>query len=270
MSLELSLFQIEDGLRDLYAMREETRAAMLEDTAGVSWNESQAQLAVINEAILNYLRAEVKKVDGTADFILMLDRLAHEPRDRKGVTERCEIDQEIDRLRARRDNLRELMQNVKDNVAFVMGEMPWREGKPKKLEGVRHSITLRGNGGAQPVEIHDESLVPDDLCRVTVTMSADLWRAIAEHVYECEHTGEFDGEFFKIMPKREVSKSAVAEAIQKPCPKCDKGLMFNPEWPKDKPIAEGYIIDCDQCGGTGKAGVPGARLADRGVSVVIK
>ncbi len=259
MSLELSLFQIEDGLRDLYALREETRAAMLEDTGGVSWNESQAQLAVINEAILNYLRAEVKKVDGTADFILMLDRLAHEPRERKGVTERCEIDREIDRLRARRDNLRELLQNVKDNVAFVMGEMPWREGKPKKLEGVRHSITLRGNGGQQPVEIHDESLIPDEYCLSTCVFPLDELNAFAAVANSFPETKLAWSRllFRQKSGKREISRSAVAEAMAKPCGNCE-GTGGAPN------------NLCPACGGTGKAGVPGARLGERGQSVVVK
>ncbi len=260
MSLELSLYELQEGLRELYAMREEARAQMdaaPDSTAG----EFAGQIDVINESITQYLRAEIRKVDGTADFILMLDRLCHEPRERKGVTERCEIDQEIDRLRSRRDNLRAIVANVKERVAFVMNEMPWREGKPKKLEGVRHTMTLRGNGGAMPVEITDESLVPDEYCRVTVTMPAQVWPALLDLAREMAAMNGYlpslskDIACMKIGP-REVSRSAVAEALNQPCPDCDTG------YPEGR--------QCPSCGGTAKRGVPGARFAPRSESLQIR
>ena len=271
MSLDLTLFQIEDGLRDLYAMREEAREAVQNCIGGrVSSNdagetsplqEAEAELEQIDKAISLYIGAEIKKTDGVADFILMLDRLCHEQRERKGSVERCDLDQEIDRLKARRDSLRGVLAHVKDAVKFVMEGMSWREGKPKKLEGVRHSITLRGNGGAQPVEITDESLIPDEYCRVTVTMTFDRWLEISPMFSQ-----QFRDEI-KLGP-REVSRSAIAEALAKPCPQCH-GLPLGTQ-SRINPAMSNPQVTCADCGGSGTAGVPGARLAERGSSVVVK
>ncbi len=55
MELQLSLHNIETGLRELYQMREEA--------------ETVAQTAIIDTAISDYIRAEVRKVDNIADFV---------------------------------------------------------------------------------------------------------------------------------------------------------------------------------------------------------
>lgn len=255
MSIELSLFQIEAGIRDLYAMREEAREMM---AANPDDPEPPIQIQVCEAAIRDYLRAEIKKVDGVADFLLMLDRLTHEPRVRKGVNERCEIDLEIDRLRARRDKLRETAKSAEEQVKFVMEEMPWREGKPKKLEGVRHSLTLKGNSGTQPVEITDPILVPEEYKRITVTMPINLWME--------RGCSAFAGCDVKTTAC-EVSKSAVAEALAKACERCDgQGIESIPAELRDERMSK----PCESCGGTGTQGVPGARLAPRGQSIVIK
>lgn len=259
MSLDLTLFQIEDGLRDLYAMRQE----LWEETAATLTraDEIDAELKTIDQAIRDYIGAEIKKTDGVADFILMLDRLCHEQRERKASVERCQIDQEIDRLKARRDSLRGVLAHVKDAVKFVMEGMSWREGKPKKLEGVRHSITLRGNGGAQPVEITDESLVPDEYCRMTVTMTANQWRNLLAAANIPSAGKWLAPELWTPSARatREVSRSAIAEALAKPCEMCcGPGVEPRPS------------EACGECGGSYKRGVPGARLAPRGESLVIK
>lgn len=267
MSLDLSLFQIEADLRDLYAMREECIAVIgppRDEVYPVS-RDLPSELQLINEAITDYLRAEIKKVDGTADFILMLDRLCHEQRERKGSTERCELDREIDRLKARRDQLRGVLAHIKDAVKFVMEGMSWREGKPKKLEGVRHSLTLRGNGGAQPVVVTDESLVPDELCSVTVTMTADLWRSVSEHAYQCEYFAiEFAGRL-QTLPKRTPRLSAIAEALNAPCPSCQGSGTVDPQG-----LHCAARETCSECQGTGKQSVAGCHLGPRGESVVVK
>lgn len=268
MSLNLTLFQIEDGLRDLYAMREEACSALavcIDANGPGEPSELQTQLSLIDQAIRDYIGAELRKVDGTADFILMLDRLCHEQRERKGSVERCQIDQEIDRLKARRDSLRGVLAHVKDAVKFVMEGMSWREGKPKKLEGVRHSITLRGNGGAQPVEITDESLVPDEYCISTCVFPLDELNAFAAVANSNPETKlAWSRLLFKQRSgKREVSRSAIAEALAKPCGECGgNGLSTDPE-------PDG-VVKCDACGGSGTAGVPGCRLAERSSSVIVK
>lgn len=268
--LDLTLFQIEDGLRDLYAMRQE----LWEETAATLTraDEIDAELKTIDQAIRDYIGAEIKKTDGVADFILMLDRLCHEQRERKGSVERCQIDQEIDRLKARRDSLRGVLAHVKDAVKFVMEGMSWREGKPKKLEGVRHSITLRGNGGAAPVEITNESLIPPELCRVTVTMSEQLWLDV--RALTSQYPDFWLDVFNRSKVVREVSRSAIAEALAKTCEQCSGQGRVCADCTSTvncgRTLAEAQTKTCEACGGTGTAGVPGCRLAERGSSVVVK
>jgi len=269
--LNLSLFQIEDGLRDLYAMREEARERYADSFGRPEHEDASKELDVIEKAICDYIGAELRKVDGTADFMLMLDRLCHEPRERKGATERCEIDREIDRLKARREQLRGVLEHIQESVKFVMQGMQWRDGKPKKLEGVRHSITLRGNGGAQPVEITDESLVQDDFKRITLTLNLEfaskLMVSLAMEGWQDEADFEVLREAFD-KGKCEVSKSAIAAALEKPCPRCDGKTFVTVQDTWSKGHTED--VQCSACGGSGKQGIPGARLAPRGESLVVK
>lgn len=257
MSLELSLFQIQTGLQDLYAMRAEAVEAVQKQKP-----DADAELKAVDEAIQLYLGAEVKKVDGTAEFILAMDRLCHEPRVRKNVTERCAIDLEIDRLKARRESLRGILHHVESAVMFVMEGMTWRPGKPRKLEGIRHSMSLRGNGGNQPVEIMDPILVPDEYKRITITMPLNLWMEKG-----CAVFGGCDVKTSSC----EVSVSAVGEALNQPCPRCNGNGVVE-VWGDPHEDAEWRPAEnpCNGCGGSGKRGVPGARLADRGTSLVIK
>ncbi len=117
---------------------------------------------------------------------------------------------------------------------------------------------------SRQITVTDAALIPDELCDVTVTMSAELWRSLAEHVYECSHTGEFDGRFYKIIPARAPSNERIRAALQKPCPRCEGtgNVRVNG--------ATVEINICPDCHGTKTASVPGARLEPRGESVVVR
>ncbi len=253
MSLSLSLREIESQLPELIACRDEAYQADRENPSA----ETAQACDAIEQEIQRYIAAEIRKVDGTAEVLIALDNLCHEPRERKGVKERCEIDREIDRLRERRDTFRENMQILKDSVAFVMEGMTWKEGKPRKLEGIRHSLSLRGNGGAQPVEVYDASMVPDEMCQLTITIPQVQWKSLLDRA-------GFSGivAYPESSIVREPRKSLIAEALNKPCEECGgSGTSTDPE-------PDG-VVPCESCCGTGKASVPGARLAPRGVSVIV-
>ena len=68
------------------------------------------------------------------------------------------------------------LERLKDYCQRCMELIEWKPGKPRKLEGHSGAIYLKGNGGRPGVEVYDESLVPDDLCTVTVTMPMDVWK----------------------------------------------------------------------------------------------
>lgn len=104
------------------------------------------------------------------------------------------------------------------------------------------------------VEITDESLLPDSLCTVTVTMLADVWR-----------TAEFDklsGRYALMWPKdapvtastRIPSLSLIAEALGSPCVNCGGSGFVHDVIGKYKAAC------CTVCAGSGHALVPGARL----------
>ena len=64
-----------------------------------------------------------------------------------------------------------------------METIPFPAGKPKKLEGRTGALYLKANGGKQAVEVTDESLVPDELCTVTVTMTLTYWTQMRRAEY---------------------------------------------------------------------------------------
>ncbi len=235
--LQLSLVELHSGLYDLWKERDEA--------------ETPEQVAMIDAEIQRHVDTHIRKVDGIADFAFVLDRLSHEPRERKGVKELCDIDQEIERLKVRRDRFRNMLASIKDMLKFAMQGMDWQEGKPRKLEGVRHTISLRGNGGALPVIPTDESLIPDEFWDVTVKMDGEVFNAI---------WGEDD---LITVIKRELSLSRIAKALNEPCEYCEGAGKYVVETDSDEPIT------CKSCGGIGKASVAGARLGERGESVII-
>ena len=239
MSPKVSLFKLESDLAELLDMREQALA------------EGLQTITVIDHAIAEYYQALPKKVDDIGSVWKWLEAMADEPKERQGRMVYCAIDREIKRLQERRDRLRERLVSIKTMVQFVMESMPWREGKPRKLEGVRHTISLKGNGGKQPVVVTDEALVPDECCIVKVEMRADRWKELAG-----------DLELPDIRWQKVPSLSLIAEALVKPCPTC-KGNM---DWTGT--VDDG--IPCPACGGTGLQGIPGARLDPRGAHVECK
>lgn len=218
--------------------------------------QARAELEAINTGIAAFVQNKLQEVDELRTPLIALEQaVALNKADALAATNRAMV------LQNRYDKLKDLIKLAMETLA---ANGFWKPKQTRKFESARGFFRLHGNGGHQPVEITDEAMVPDEYCRVTVTMTADLWRAIAEHVYECEHTGEFHGAFFKIMPKREVSKSAVAEALAQPCPKCGHTAHVGASWNNSA------ATPCEECGGSGTQGVPGTRLLPRGESVVIK
>jgi hypothetical protein len=250
----LSLYKIETALSDLMQIRDEAFDNLTIAQAEHSEDVQQAwvgEIAKIDQAIREYVKREVSKVDGIRAVWKTLQMLE--------TNAAAEAELQHQRSLAYRRNL----DRLKEACREVMESMPWREGKPKRIEGGTGSLLLKTNGGKQAVVISDESLVPDELCNVTVTMSADDWEYIVHQMkrnvpsVDRASDQEISGRF---RVKREVSLSLIGEALQRPCQECHGEAVDQ----------SGTGFPCSACGGSGKAGVPGCSLAPRGSHVELR
>jgi hypothetical protein len=186
--------------------------------------ETPEDVAAADAAISAYLSAEVAKADGIARAVRQWNAMAAADK------------AEASRLRARSAALEARVARLKDFVRFAME----KSGK-RRIEGKLSTLRLQAAGGKQGVDIHNPELLPDDLCEVSITATVRDWGTL--EWAKLKH--------FKI-GERVPRLSAIAEALQQPCPACGG----NP------PL-------CRVCGGTGRAGVSGASLRPRADIVVI-
>jgi len=231
-SVYLSLFAIETVLLDLIMLREE----ML---------ESSEDVAAVDEQITAYIRQEVVKVDNIRAFWRHCELM----RD----AAKAEAETQAQRAKAWASRL----DRLKETCRSVMETIPFPTGKPRKLEGRTGSLLLKANGGKQAVEISNESMVPDELCTVTVTMPWGMLQLI--QIVDDEPEG------CRIGP-RTPSLSLIGEALQRKCEACEgRGHQRDP-------VFEEHISPdtCGECGGSGHQSVPGCRLSPRSNHVECK
>jgi len=206
---------------------------------------ARAELAAIETGIQQFVAQQLRDVDGLRAPLKALEQgVAINRADAAAATNRAMV------LQNRYDRLKDL---IKQCMVALDQAGEWKPKESRKFESARGSFTLRGNGGAAPVEITDESLVPDEYCRVTVTMPLNQWKEILKRA-GIEGIVVENGA--KIV--RYVSKSTIAAALEKPCAVCNDNDIAN------------SLEPCSVCGGSGKHGVPGCRLAPRGESVIVK
>ncbi len=159
----LSLFQIEAELLGLVERRDdvlEMRDALSRD--GITPPpEMEAELTTIDGLIRDYLKAEIKKVDGIAFCVKEFEARS---------AARAE---EAAKMKAQADRDAETAKRIKAMVLEVMQEF-----NEKKLPGRLFTITRQGNGGVQALTIAQPDLVPDQRRKVTVTMGLLAWKAI--------------------------------------------------------------------------------------------
>lgn len=236
------LFQLKGQLFEMLATREELYAERLIAT-GDGPAEISASIEALESAIGSFLLERVRSVDDIRNPLLAM----------QAAQKVCEAEAQ----RATNQALvwQRQIATVLDMVKVCMKHLEdlgtWKPKESRKLQSALGSISLVGNGGKQPVEIADESLIPDEFWRVTVTMPAERWNDIREADFGDDETNRL---LRGIVPKREPSKSAIEAELNRNCEQCE---------------GTGGVPDCfcPHCGGTGKRGVPGARLADRGEHV---
>ncbi len=199
----------------------------------------QDALAAVDAAIVEYVKAEVRKADNIARYIKSCDEHATaKRREAERLTHEAKLDEE------RRDR-------VKAMVLQIM-----RDVDKKKIQGDTYTLSRVGNGGVQAVEVAQQDLVPEKFRTVTVRMALNVWVSLSALVPQSEET--------KIVSSDE-NLTAIRRELEKriPCPsECDSGVIYVDDGTEPCPI----------CGGTGEVanGVPGARLAERGEHLRVK
>ncbi len=229
--LDLSLYSLETGLAELI----EYRQSRLMDGETPPTEE---EIAAIDAEIQRYEIAKPAKVTGVVGIF------------QSWKSKRQAAKAEIDRLRAIITHLETMEARLKDYCASVLERLPAPKRGSRKLVGVDGSeLSLRTNGGLQPLEITDVAEIPDEYCRMEGWISTVDWLRILRIL----------DEWPKAEMKRVPNNAAIREALAQPCPVCQGGSAFG--------FRE---IPCTTCGGTGKVGIPGARLLPRGDHVEVR
>ncbi len=223
----LTLYSLTDELAQLMALRAEM-AENAEDTAAID-----GEIAV-------YLQRLPEKVDAVAAILRILDSQVGLAAD------------EVQRLNQRRRRLAAAREKLAGYVCDILSQLPEPKRGSRKLEGGTATLALVRNGGAEPLDVYDESLVPDEYCVAVVKIPWAKWLDIREFA-DCPPANV----------EREVNNKAVREALAAPCWACEgTGII-----PTDTPSE---TTPCNCCMGDGKGSVPGAKLMERGSRLEIR
>jgi hypothetical protein len=220
----LTLWTIEDSLLQLVAAREDAATDM-----EVSEDERRDRLQVIDTALGDYIRQEITKVDNVRSYLMHCKVMADAAR-----TERAAMEARVRLWEARESRLKGMCITALDAA------------EKKRVEGKTGSLSVRGNGGLQPLVVDQPEMVPDEVCVWAGKVGPAVWRKIQMLAITDPET-KLD---------RQPSNAAIREALGKPCPEC--GALPAPS------------DACQTCGGTGTMGVPGAHLEPRGRCLVVK
>jgi hypothetical protein len=232
----LSLWKLESDLVDLMNMRDEA--------------ETDDQRQLIDQQIRLYLNAEIRKVDCIRAYWKHCEML------------RDAAKAEAAAMQQRAANWGAKLDRLKAGIQSVMEAMPWTEGKPKKLEGLAGALLLKANGGKQAVTITDPQLIPDEYCVMEGRIPMFVWNAILHIVNGSATHAELARDMANCRGLVRVpSASMIASALEAKC------LLCNGDgWT----AAISDAMTCPTCGGSGKQGVPGARLEPRGQHVEMR
>ena len=164
----------------------------------------------------------------------------------------------------RGQHLKADLERLKDYCQRCMELIEWKQGKPRKLDGRSGYLLLKGNGGRPAVEVYDESLVPDELCTVTVTMTQTQWPMRLQR--NCRQS--FRSTWRQKSDHRQTPSPSLlisARHSRSACQGCEvrRTAAIRCSRPtEDRYISMQVDMTCSECGGSGKASVPGARLKE--------
>lgn len=217
------LWNLQGQLLDLMEERESIAERVSKDPSG----RASAELAAIDSGISAYVACKVEEVNELRGcYFALVDGASVAEKEALRAQNRALV------LQGRAENLKSLIKLCMETLGR------------NRFESALGFFRLQGNGGVQPLQVTNESLLPDELCNVEVIMSAETWKRLTEN------NPLVDGAKVTRIP----SNSRIRKSLESACSAC-RGV---------------HSDDCQSCGGSGKAGVPGARLEPRGKSVVIK
>jgi Siphovirus Gp157 len=162
--------------------------------------------------------------------------------------------EEADRMAAKAKASKRAKEWLKQYTVKVMDEHGW-----KHLKTALNTLTIRGNGGVQPLVIDAPEKVPDELCWMEGRIRADLWASLLAYISS-------DASY---RMERVPSNTLIREALTKVCSRCDGVGKYCPNC-GDVPCLELETCAtvetavCHACEGTGRVVVPGAHLEPRG------
>lgn len=232
----MSLFQISSDLRGLIEQRtdaEERREQSAID--GLFPLESiEQEIATIDGLIRQYIRAEIRKVDGIAAAIKEFDA-------------RAEIHlKESDRLRKLAEQEQETSDRIRETAIAVMTELG-----ETKMRGEMSALRVQNNGGVQPLNIAQPDMVPEKYQVVTFELRSDMFEYFCtqfEGAYKIkQHLHPDNGAVRKVLEAAQRSEAAI------------EILAETEKWtPEEKQQAMSKVER-----------VPGCRLDPRGVHLRI-
>ncbi len=243
----------------LFELMEE-REAIAQDIRDLAGSEDQAarqaEFEALEKAIGTFVLEKVKQVDEIrAPLLAMRDaaKVCREEEKRAG-NQALAWDRKADTLE---DLVKVCLQHLSESGY-------WKPKETRKVFSPLGSFTLRGNGGKQPVVVTDESLVPDELCNVTMTFPSNYLKHMQAFFAGAEDV------VVKFGP-RVPSLSRIGEALNQPCLRCDGNGVVE-AWGDVDEDAEFQPAEnpCRDCNGTGKQTVAGCRLDPRGESLQVK
>jgi hypothetical protein len=241
----MPLYQIDRELMELIALREE-----MEDSAGAKIARGALPLDVhakltyedeckaVDTRIAQYMTAAREKTDAIAYTI-------------RELLKRSEIAaDESARLVKRSASWKAQATRLKDYVLrFMTGATP----PITRMETPVNRLRVQGNGGLQPLDVYDASLLPLEYVRWTFSVNGPQLARLREMAMVTE-----DEELGKILyagasrpqPDNDAIRAALSQHVV--CPACNGVLDV--------------INGCAKCAGRGTvpAEVPGARLLERG------
>jgi hypothetical protein len=138
----------------------------------------------------------------------------------------------------------------------------------RRIDTPSGSLSIRGNGGVEPLEIYAPELVPDEFINVTVRLTLAQWKRLLNLAGNgIEPALVADARVIE----REPSNSAIRDALAWGCERCD-GNGVREGFGDSDAIGEYEPPEnpCKACGGSGKNSVAGARLLPRGNSLVVR
>lgn len=206
--------------------------------SGRSASERERAIEAAELALAAHSSKEVEKADSYIGLIGYLEAAI--------VTRKAERDRQARTAGV----LERILSQVKASAVCAITAVPGRT----RVDGARGYLLAKKNGSLAPLLVADPAMVPDDLCKLEGWINAGVFARMVELVRRYSKQDNWQP---AAKLSRVVDNTAVRAKLAEPCPTCG-GKIFPP--PKV----------CEACGGSGTAGVPGARLGERGVHLEVK